>query len=270
MKLILILMFLTLISISSSFASEDCSSPFKNQDPVLLSKNYNAYQTPLQIQNTFTNLLLSGERLEYRASKNSNGEYQIPVVTTNTHGLNSPSAWVNLPTRIPEKIISHFQQSLDNNFAQYPFFSDMGHGHFYLPLLKAQNLPSLQENLVGRWQSIFNDPDLVILYHTREYYDFRSVDGNSELIPLQQNRNVLGSFNISTPLRVITGPGGEANTVRVIPEMFSAGTINFSASRKGCFPFRYNNETLFMDFAFHGLSVERSNAPTTIMDRGGR
>lgn len=252
----------------SVLAQQDCSDPFKSSDNVLISKNYPASQTAAQVQLLYTTLLENQERLEYRVMRSETGDYKIPLVPINSHGIQNPTNWVPFPEHIAATIIRHTHQALEKNYAQHVFFPDMGHGHFYLPQNKAVLLNSTTHNDVSRWTSLMNDPELVILYHTRENYDLSESLTHPDISFYNEHRNLLGSWSNPDILQVLAGPGGTPNTVRVIPNMASVGTIYFSATAKGCFPFTTNNSPLFLDFSFHGHSVEK--APATDTPLGGK
>ncbi len=253
--------------------AKDCSDPFLRKHPVLMSGDFPSYQTSAQVAASFDSMIQQGQRLEYRGFKNPNDEYLLPVLPTNTHGLVNAQYWVPWPTKVISAILSHIDWTIGNGFAEFPFFSDMGHGHFYLPQEKIHLLPSPQLNALERWRLILNDPELMILYHVREKYDYRPWSavphGAPHATPQTEpeiddpqisfwrlHRNIFASMNSSKNIQVIAGPGGEANTASRILGYGAVATVHFSMAKNGCIPFMYKNRINHLDFSLQGLSVK--------------
>jgi len=248
-------------------AQQECSHPFLSSDPTLLSRHHPTNQTALQVQTTYSQILQAGYRLEYRAMSISPHQWRIPLMPINSEGLSLQQAsWIDFPASIVTSIVAHIHQAIEQGYAQFPIFSDMGHGHLYLPQNKAQSLLS-SSSPSDRWHSLLADPDLVILYHTRENYDLQEASTDPQIAHYNNTRNLLGSINSDPHVSVLAGPGGIPNTARIIEGYSSVGAIYFSATHKGCFPL---NENLFLDFSLMSPSVEQKEPPSTPPPLGGK
>jgi hypothetical protein len=233
-------------------AQQDCSDPFSSHTPILLSGPWAHFQTNQDVETHFTQLLSQGKRLEYRGMRQGD-QYLLPIVSINRSGLERPALWINLPEHLIQSVIKHIQLAIDNGYAQFPFFPDMGHGHLHLP----PGSPGSERN--GRMpheflSDEFNDPNLALLYHSAEAYDLTH-SSSEDWSHIWLHRNFVGRMDKDGPLEVLQGPLQGMNTLGSIPGMVKGSTIYFSASRQGCIPFEFQGESLFLDFSMHGHTV---------------
>lgn len=164
-------------------------------------------------------------------------------------------------TAIDEKFIgaiqTHVETALKNKWAQFVFFSDMGHGHIYYPSNKI--LPPLTANVSdrqARLTQVLSDPSTQIVYHTSEELDLTGArdpqnKDHDFLQHLFLSRNILGTFAQKASAQVIDNPHRTemVNTVRGLDgySELQEMVIYIRANKNGCFPYKKDNQTFYFD-----------------------
>ena len=130
----------------------------------------------------------SGHRMEKRAYIKE-GQFFLPV--KNEDGASIKNQFFN-------NISNHIEISLERNYADYIFFSDMGHSHLLLPIdfykNKIYTMPTKPRS--KRIEILLGNPNIKILYHTAEQLKLK--DENKELLTDRKmmwrffSRNVIG------------------------------------------------------------------------------
>lgn len=153
----------------------------------------------------------------------------------------------------------HVEVALQEKYAEFLFFPDMGHNHFYFP---RQHWNAEYANFNGtqaeRYTKMLADPELHALYHTAE--KLLTQDESKQLLPdphiqfRYANRNILGGNKQQASLEVHVNNSGTYNTVSAIDgyESWSAG-INISASENGCFVYYHNGQPMYFDISLYDL-----------------
>lgn len=148
---------------------------------------------------------------------------------------------------LPQLFIKNLQNqlllALQNKYADYVYYGDMGHLHLLVP--KELRQLSLES------------PTLLSLFHTGELYQFKengNIFGPLKKDPhweqLYWNRN-FAAYNLENegliPLRA--SPNEAYNTVRSIPGYKEIGTVYFSANKNGCFELKNKDIDLRFDIS---------------------
>lgn len=162
------------------------------------------------------------------------------------------------PEKTARAIVTHMEEAFRHGYAIYPFFSDMGHGHLMLPSAAARAIVGKRDSEKlsdgALLREIFAHPDLRVLYHAAEQLKF--AEGKKpipELDFLREHRNIVGGISEPTKLETIN-LGGVPNTAGAPAGWEMVGMFYVSASREGCFPIRYGNAPLYVDFSLMAAS----------------
>ena len=213
----------------------------------------------------FETLYNSGKRLNLRAYYDAaTDQFYLPiqeVFGANSHVV-APEFFIN-------SIRRHIEAALENKYAEYIYFPDMGHSHFYIEeshwnsqyadLMKKN--PSIKGEL---YTQMLADPELKMLYHTAEKLLTSDEQNHLSEDPHLQfrfwNRNILGDNKMSSHLEVhFPEHPNSGNTVGSIPNyrVYSAGH-NIHASKDGCFPYTHNGQTYYFDISLESVEYDPS------------
>jgi hypothetical protein len=238
---------------------KDCRNPLDTNEPVKLRSDFPFKQTPAEMRELFERQLREGKRFEYRGYREG-GKYIVPIFPGNRIGLRNPSALVHFPRRVVRAVVEHMQEAFKRGYANYPFHSDMGHGHLLLPSEEARRIKERSDREgLNRGKEIelyLQSRSLKILYHAAEQLKYAE---NGRVVPelefLRKHRNIIGS--IADPRRIVTvDVGGVPNTAGAPEGMAAVGIFWMGAARRGCIPFPYRGEELFLDISLVGPSYD--------------
>lgn len=230
--------------------------PQTTNELLLYFDDFKWYYTLPEMAAKYEEIYASGKRLWKRAYYDSaSGEFILPLESQR-------GGDVVLSRRAILSIRRHIETALTKGYAQFVFFPDMGHSHFYISeeiwRERYSQIPMKKQNLI--YQGLLADPHLKILYHTAE--QLKTLDENKKPIADYQiqwryyTRNIVGDNEAMGALEIhnASGPDNVANTVRQYPGHFSwSAGFNISASQDGCFPFVANGKTYYFDISLHDL-----------------
>jgi hypothetical protein len=229
------------------------------QEQVLYSSDLKWGQAPDEMAELYEQIYASGKRLPDRAFyDHERGTFILPIDPT----------WggeVMLSTRLIDSVRGHLELALEREYADFPFFSDMGHSHLLIP---EEHWSETYEGLevserANLYAQLFDDPKLRVLYHTAE--QMKQLDEDDQLLAdryLQwryYTRNIVGDNRGAGTLEIIKDFTQLANTARDLAGhvYFGAG-FNVSASKDGCFPFTVGGETRYFDLSLSDLEPDPS------------
>lgn len=167
-----------------------------------------------------------------------------------------------------ESISAHISLALKRNYAQFAFFPDMGHSHFYIPKDVWNKKYKDLAPATGLYAALSNERQLKMLYHTAEQLVIRDSNKVMPLDPWLQwryySRNIMGqNRGASSSLEVLLQPDLQAyNTVKEYDDYasYSAG-FYLQAHQNGCFSFQAaDGKTLYFDVSFDEFPV-RNHEP---------
>jgi len=173
--------------------------------------------------------------------------------------LPARDAWggaVVLPRRLIENVRRHIEKALSRGYAEYVFFPDMGHAHLFYPkdLWAAEYGSTPAAELSAMYSRLFDDPELLVLYHTAEQLQTR--DENDELLNDRHlrwrffTRNLVGDNAYLSRLDILHAPDHTANTSRKLPGYrYNGSGFGISANKDGCFPYVVDGVTYWFDFS---------------------
>jgi len=207
----------------------------------------------------FDEMYASGKRLAGRAYfDDSSGAFVIPI-------LESWGARTVLSKRLVENVRMHLERALARGYAEYVFFPDMGHSHFFIPeerwesAYRGFSVPERGE----MYAQMFDDPELRSLYHTAEQLTVLDEDDN--LLPDRHlrwrffTRNVVGDNNWGGQIDLLHEPTSSANTSRTLAghHYYGAG-FNITSTIDGCFPYLRDGGVSYFDISLKDLPSGRT------------
>jgi hypothetical protein len=176
--------------------------------------------------------------------------------------LRLPDVWgakAVLSPRLVKSVTRHIESALARGHADFVFFPDMGHSHFFIPeerwAVAYASTPVAQ--IGSRYTKFFEDPELKVLYHTAEQLVTRNESGPLPDRKLQfrfHTRSIVGDNRAQGTLEVHSNPASAANTVSTYEgHHYYGGGFNLSANERGCFRFTHQGRTVFYDISLKDL-----------------
>ena len=239
-----------------SDAAQRCGAPAEDE-PTLYSDDLRWHQSLDEMAELYEQIYASGKRLPARAYYDANSESFI---------LPNAEVWggdVTLSARLIDSVSDHLELALEREYADFPFFSDMGHTHLFVPEEHwNQNYAHLSvPERALMYTRLFDDPELRLLYHTAE--QLKQLDDDDQLLPdryLQWRyftRNIVGDNRGGKTIEVIKDLTQKANTARDLEGHHYIGAgFNVSASKDGCFAFTVRGETRYFDITLSDLEPD--------------
>lgn len=230
-----------------------CGAPAEDE-PVLYNNEFSWGYTREAMASKFDEVYASGMRLMDRAYYED---------ASDTFVLKTTESWggrVTLPKRLVENVTQHIQRGLDRGYVDHVFFPDMGHSHFFIPQERwdAEYSGGPVSGIAERNTRMFDDPSLLVLYHTAE--QLQMLDDEDRVLddPWIQwrfhTRNLVGDNAGLGRTELLREYDSKANTARDYPghHYFGAG-FNLSASAEGCFPYEQDGERRWYDISLSDL-----------------
>ncbi len=238
----------TRCTVESGADSTLYSSEFKNPANHLGSS---WWWTIPELQSLFESVYTSGKRLPKRAYYDSHKKlFLAPLDDGST---------ATITENFILSVQKHIESAIKEKYAEFLFFPDMGHSHFYFPSEHwNKEYASFSGTRAERYTKMFADPELRSLYHTAEKLLMH--DEEKHLLPdphLQfryNNRNIHGGNTQQTTLDILVEHDGGFNTVKNINgyDSWSAG-INISSSKDGCFVYYIDGKEMYFDISLSDL-----------------
>ena len=255
--------------VSSEELVQRCFEP-TDSDPVIYGNDLKWSQTLEEMKLFFEKIYNSDKRLYKRAYYDKEtDEFYIPVAVPVLKTFKP----VAMSRDFIRNITNHIETALKRKYADYIFFSDMGHSHFYFPekLYKEKLLPFDDDKRDLLYKAFMEEPTLKVLYHTAEQLKMtHTLSSDAELIFDKHilwryfSRNIVGDNLDGSTLEIYYTGDNEFNTVRELEghDTWSSG-FNFSANKNGCFPYKHNGETYYFDISFEDLPYNDSDFDDT-------
>jgi hypothetical protein len=236
-----------------------CGAP-TDDEPVVYQSDFEWGYTIEDMGRRFDDMYASGKRLKDRAYYDeASGRFVMPVQA-------SWGGQVVVPTRLLENVRMHIEKALAQGYAEYIFFPDMGHTHFFIPRdhWDSVYLDYSAQDYGQMFSQLFDDPELKVLYHTAE--QLTQLDDDDNLLSDRHlqwrffTRNVVGDNDWAGRIDLLHEPGSMANTARSLEghRYFGAG-FNITATKDGCFPYVHNGWLFYFDISMTDLPYETSD-----------
>lgn len=220
-----------------SFTSADCGPEHAGE--ITVNKGVSVVKTLAEAEAQYKELYSSGRRITNRVYWDASAQSYV---------LQQKNKTLKISARFIESLSRQVEAALQRGYADFLFYTDMGHAHLYMPD-SGDIRPSHLESHLGR-------EELTFLYHTAELFMLKhNFKGALTSDPWLQwryySRNFVAKNDTSDALTVLFSNDELYNTVRDLEDHSSVSTVYMSASRNGCFPFRQNGETFYFDFTFN-------------------
>ena len=236
--------------------AQRCTPPAEDE-PIVYSNDFEWGYTLEEMGEKFDEMYESGKRLDTRAYYDAEQERFV---------LPGTDVWggdVVMPKRLVENVTLHIEHALERGYADYIFFPDMGHAHLFMPQdhWEATYEGTPVSEFSRRYEKMFDDPKLMMLYHTAE--QLQMTDENDELLDDRRvqwryhTRNVVGDNNHERRIELLVEYDSPANTSRDMPgyNYYGAG-FNITATKDGCFPYEHDGELRWYDISLNDLPYD--------------
>jgi|GEM_PF-4092125 len=155
---------------------------------------------------------------------------------------------LKVPNQILFAIQSHINHAIQSKNADFVFFSDLGHGHFFVP--QQTDLKLALPDLFGK---VTAGATTQILYHMAEHLDLRPETRLSQKLEGRfLNRNAVGGADGS--VKYVAAPDRTEfhNTLRTIDGHIEVPSfvVYMKAHRDGCFQYKEGKTTRSFDIRF--------------------
>lgn len=247
-----------------SYANTQFTSclPQAEDEPKLYMEDFKQNQTYTEVKERFDVLYNSGKRLKNRAFYNQTENSLIVPLKVS---FKSERNWARVPDSFIESIRKHIETSLKLKYAEWVFFSDMGHSHFFVPRKiwdkKFNDIPLSEKARL--YETMMLEPELRVQYHTAEQMRLTDEDKwpiqDRWLMWRHHTRNPMGYNNGKSDIDLFFSLDTFANTVGEIPGYFRYGAgFSISASRDGCFEYQEPNTLEMLRFDLSYEDIESS------------
>ena len=244
-------------------AKKRCGSDF-SQSKVLYSEDLKWGVTKDEMTDKFAETYNSGKRLKFHSTYNA--EEDQFYVYYKAANVAHP---VKIGSRFIKSITQQIEESLKAGYADYVFFTDMGHSHLYFPQShwdkEYDHLKIIQPaERVYFYEKALADKKMRPLYHTAEQLKMtedKKVIDDEYLKFRYENRNVLGKNDGSGDLDLeynLSVPGNAVSSIDGM-HLYSAG-FSISASKLGCFSYETpDGDILYFDISLTDVEGNPNN-----------
>lgn len=244
-------------------AKQRCGAD-NSSSPILYSSDLQWGVTRQEMTDKFLWVYESGKRLPRHSTYDASQDQFYIYYKSYGDGLSK----VKINELFIKSVTQQLESALQAGYAEFVFFSDMGHSHLYFPQThwdqEYRDMATISaEERVAFYEKAFADPKLRPLYHTCE--QLKMTENNKVIVDEYldfrfHHRNVLGKNDGSGELDIKMAPDSSGNAVSSLPHMhvYSAG-FSVSASKDGCFPYQTpTGETLYFDISLADLEMDPS------------
>ncbi len=238
-----------------------CGPPAEDE-PIVYADDFHWGYPVEEMGQRFDEMYVSGKRLEDHAYHDeATGEFHLPITK-------SWGGHVVLSTRLVENVRMHIEKALTRGYAEFVFFPDMGHSHFFIPTVHWESvygeytIPERGKML----SALFDDPELKVLYHLAEQLSM--LDEEKNILPDRHvqwrffTRNPVGDNDWGGRLDLLHEPTSKANTARDLEGHYYYGAgFNITATADGCFPYVHNGLIHYFDISMKDLPYQSLSGP---------
>lgn len=167
-----------------------------------------------------------------------------------------------LPFNFLHSVRRHVEVAFAADYIDALIFPDMGHSHFLIPDAKYKNEYKFPVSQMAQtYEQFFNDPELLVVYHTAEQLTITTTEG--KLLPDRRSqwrffsRNLIGDNLGLGRLQLAQNPTHKHNTTDGLPgyNWWGAG-FNISANKKGCIAYRRHGSIEYFDLSLEDLTSD--------------
>lgn len=256
--------FLVLLFCGSSFAltvdeklemaKTRCQKEVKGE-PTVFANDFKFGMDYEDVKSLYPEIYESGKRLSQRTFfVNNKFVFPEPSLSGTPKGVE-----IDIPDKFIKGIILQIETILKNRYAEFIFFPDLGHSHFFIEKsFYNKEIYNQVMDYKTRYEILMNHTELKVLYHTAEQIRLKDEDDNlvqSDWLRWRYySRNPVA--DLDGKVQILFNSNDKFNTVRDFDEdhhYWGAG-FNISASKNGCFPFEQGAEIKYFDISFMDLT----------------
>ncbi len=247
--------------------SKQRCTPAAPGELVVYNSDFKWSYTLPEMAQRFREIYNSGKRLDARAyyDRKTNQFYL-------THRGFNTSNKVKIDENFIKSVTRHVEVALEQKYAEFIFFPDMGHSHLYFEEKHWNDyysvIPEAKE-IYQQYEKMYGDLKMRALYHTAEQLHTKSKESGefySDHLEFRfWHRNLVGDNSVPDVITIFTDPNHAANSVGDMEghHAWSAG-YSISSSKNGCFAYKQNGKTLYFDISIHDLPAD-PDAPVEYM-----
>ena len=227
-------------------------------EPFFYTKDFHWGMTLEDMGKSFDAVLAGNKRLFARA-------YFDPAL--NSYVFPSQDGPVRIDPRFIESITHHLEISLERRYADFVFFPDLGHSHFFVPDSDWSAISKIKSKK-DIYEALMNLRSLKILYHTAEQLKVRGGERYNEAFPQDKillwryfARNIIGDNDGGENVYPLFSFDKtiEYNTLSELKgHFFWSPGFNIATSSKGCFPYHKDGKTYYFDLSLEDLPYDNS------------
>ncbi len=236
-----------------------CAPPAEDEEPVYLSDFEWGYSLE-RMATRFDEIYASGKRLDGRSFYDEASDaFVFPQIE-------SWGGQAVMPRRVVENVRMHIEKALARGYADFIFFPDMGHSHYFIPMDTYQSVyaPYSVSEHTTMLERLLDDPELKVLYHTAE--QLQQLDEDKNLLPDRHlqwrffTRNVVGDNDWNGRIDLLHEPESAANTSHDLEGHYYYGAgFYISAVAEGCFPYVHEGKVYYFDISFTDMPYETTD-----------
>ena len=239
----------------SAQAEEKLPCPAQAPDePLVYMSDFSWGQSLESMRAKFSETYASGKRLKGRAHLDADDAYVVP----------RPTGLIRLTPEFLRSVRRHIEIALERRYADFIFFPDMGHSHFFIPEAEWDAIAAIPgERQHEAYTKMVALPTLQVLYHTAEQLAVREGARGAGAFP--QDKTLLWRYFSRNPIGDNTTGENVAphfafhndnyNTLHELKghRSWSAG-FSISASKDGCFQYTApDGREMRFDLSFEDL-----------------
>lgn len=251
-----VFLFASLLSVGALAADtrdSRCAPPAANE-PHLVSSDF-PWNQSLEEMRALYERTYSGEKRLYRRAYYDARAKKYFLDVSHPEGTRA-----EVPTNFIRSVTKHVENALKKRFADFLFFPDMGHSHFFVPNAVWEKVQDLERDKL--YEALFKTPGLKVLYHTAEQLKVREGERSQGAYPQDEKllwryftRNLFGTNDGSDTMETLFAWGERYNTHGGELEgyRYYGGGFNISANKNACFPFQVDGKTYYFDLSLEDL-----------------
>ena len=231
-----------------------CLKPSQSEEVIFTSDfSFIRKLSPHEMELKFERLYKGPKRLFKRAYFDPSTQRikaPIPHIQSEAH----------VDSAFAANVSNHIKQSLKKGLSFYPFFSDMGHGHFLIPRktyrrIKTSSFSS--QATANFYQSMTSNPDVKLLYHVGEQLQFFKKPRLRKSFLSEKIRSYYTTRNFvayqkgeTTQIEVLKRENDSKLTINEYPKHLYYGAFYFHANHQGCFSTEMHGKKIYFDISF--------------------
>lgn len=251
--IVLYILFISLFARAQFISNNNCK-PESADGSFIYSNDFKWNYALEELKDKFKEIYHSEKRLKERAYFNQ----QTKKITL--PGMPNWGGDIVVTSGFVQNIAYHISEALKYEYIDGVFFPDMGHSHLLIPNQlwekKYKHYPINKNNQF--YMDIFQEPELLILYHTAEQLE--TLKNNNEIISDRatqwryHTRNLIGKNSLNSGVKIVQNKNSPANTLNELEGYYFYGSgFNISANYSACFEYKNGEKSYRFDLSLFDI-----------------